>query len=223
VRPAALLFDFGGTLDARGVPWKERFASAFAAEGVAPAPAVFDRASNDADDALVGTLPRALGLAVTVERLAVGVAANLGVGEAGVAARAGARFLADARACLAESADLLARLAARHRIGVVSNFYGNLAAVLEEAGLAPHVSVAVDSEVVGATKPDAAIFRAALDALGLAVKDALFVGDSARRDMAGAKALGMPHVLLAANGGAAVCCPGDRVIPRLSALEELLA
>jgi hypothetical protein len=39
--------------------------------------------------------------------------------------------------------------------------------------------------------------------------------------MAGAKALGMPHVLLSA-GDASLCCPGDRAIARLAALEEIL-
>lgn len=221
MRYAAILFDFGGTLDACGVPWKERFASAFAAEGVTPPAAVFDRAFYDADDALVGAVP-GLGLVETVERLARGVAANLGVSDAALAPRCAARFVADARPCLAESANLLARLARTYRLGIVSNFYGNLDAVLEDSGLAPHVSACADSAVVGATKPDAAIFRAALEKLAVAPRDALFVGDSARRDMAGAKALGMPHVLLAANGSA-VCCPGDRIIPRLSSLLEILA
>jgi HAD superfamily hydrolase (TIGR01549 family) len=215
-----VLFDFGGTLDACGVPWKERFQAAFAAEGVAPEAERFDRAFYDADDALVGALPRTLGLAGTVSRVARGVAANLEAPEA-AAERAAGRFLRDARACVAESAVILARLAAKRPLGVVSNFYGNLEAVLEECGLAPYVSVAVDSEVVGSTKPDAAIFRAALEALGVAEKDALFVGDSPRRDMAGARALGMPHVLLSARD-AALCCPGDRAIARLAMLEEIL-
>jgi HAD superfamily hydrolase (TIGR01549 family) len=223
VRPAAILLDFGGTLDACGVPWKERFAAAFAEAGVAPPVAVFDRAFYDADDALVGAVPRELGFGATVERLARDVAARLGVADDGaVARRVAARFLDDARACLEESAGVLARLSARHRLGVVSNFYGNLDAVLAETGLLPHVTVAVDSAVVGATKPDAAIFRAALGPLGVPAAEALFVGDSARRDMAGAKALGMPHVLLAPEG-AAVCCAGDRVIARLAALEEIVS
>jgi FMN phosphatase YigB (HAD superfamily) len=221
MRPAAILFDFGGTLDACGVPWKERFASAFAAEGVALSEAVFDRAFYEADDALVGAVS-GLGLAATVERLAHGVAANLGIADGALASRVASRFVAAARACLAESADVLARLAPSYRLGVVSNFYGNLDVVLADTGLAPQLAAATDSAVVGASKPDAAIFRAALEKLAVAPQDALFVGDSARRDMAGAKALGMPHVLLAANGSA-VCCPGDRVIQRLSSLLEILS
>jgi len=221
VNPAAILFDFGGTLDACAVPWKERFAAAFAWERVAPAPAVFDRAFYDADDALVGRLSRRVGFAETVERLARGVAANLGVTDETMPARAALRFVGDARTALEESARVLEKLAPRYRLGVVSNFYGNLHAVLKDAGLAPYLSVAVDSEIAGATKPDPAIFRSALRALRLAPENVLLVGDSPRRDMAGAKAVGMPHVLLG-GVGAEVCCPGDRVIPRLPLLLELL-
>jgi FMN phosphatase YigB (HAD superfamily) len=218
VAPAVLLFDFGGTLDADGVPWKDRFSRLFAEEGGAAAD--FDRAFYDADDALVGAVPRDLSLTDTVELLARGLAEKLGRPEA--AARVAGRFLADARASLEVSGEILKRLHERYRLGIVSNFYGNLEAVCRETGLAPHLDVAVDSAVVGAEKPDPRIFEAALAAVRAAPAEALFVGDSLPRDMAGARALGMPHIWLSTGSGPA-CCPQDRVIGSVRELEEALS
>ena len=69
-----------------------------------------------------------------------------------------------ARAC-ATARRVLARLSRRHRLGVVSNFYGNLGAVCADAGLTALFDVIADSTAVGWTKPDPRIFRHALDAL----------------------------------------------------------
>ncbi len=220
-----LLFDFGGTLDAEGIPWKERFFRHCREEGIEVPRERFDPAFYTANDALVGRLPATLGLRETVERLAAGLAGTLGLADESVAARLAARFHAQASERLAESARLLERLARRYRIGIVSNFYGNLAAVCAETGLAPSLSVAVDSAVVGYTKPDRRIFEAALTPLRAHAGETVFVGDSAPRDMAGAREAGMRHVWLAAreaDGGARPCCPGDPMIRRLAEIEEIL-
>jgi putative hydrolase of the HAD superfamily len=220
VTAKALLFDFGGTLDADGLPWKDRFAAAWRDEVGAVEPARFDRAFYAADDALVGAVPRDLSLEETVRRLAAGLARELSA-DPDAAARAGARFLREAAPRLEASARLLSRLAERYRLGIVSNFYGNLAAVCAGAGLAPHLSVVVDSAVAGFEKPDPRIFRAALDALGASPEEAIFVGDSMPRDMEGARRLGMAHVWLA-PGKDRACCDGDAVIERLERLPEVI-
>src|SRR5262249_15398138 len=51
-----VLFDFGGTLDADGIPWKTRFFHLCRAEGLTADPERFDPAFYAADDALVGTI-----------------------------------------------------------------------------------------------------------------------------------------------------------------------
>ena len=51
-----LLFDFGGTLDAEGIPWKDRWVRLSREEGIdAPQPE-FDRAFYGATDVLEGTI-----------------------------------------------------------------------------------------------------------------------------------------------------------------------
>jgi FMN phosphatase YigB (HAD superfamily) len=218
--PRALLFDFGGTLDSDGVAWKDRFFALFSEEGSRMPAAEFDRAFYAADDALVGALPREMALGETVDRLATDVARALGLGK-DVGARVSGRFLEDARAKLSSNERLLERLSRRFRLGVVSNVYGNLAAVCSEAGIGRHLAAAVDSVDVGVLKPDRRIFQAALAALGETAENAVLVGDSLPRDMAGAREIGMRHVWLA-PGRNAGCCPGDPVIGRLEELDGVL-
>ncbi len=66
---------------------------------------------------------------------------------------------------------------------------------LTEFGLLPHAKVHVFSVAVGHRKPSPTIYRAALDGLGIAPADALFVGDRVREDVLGPQSLGMRGVL----------------------------
>ena len=224
-RPAAVLFDFGGTLDADGETWKARAFRLFREEGAPISPRTFAPAFYAADDALVGAVQPTLSLHETVHRLFRGVATRLALPQAdGIAPRLAARFLDDSYARLRANVPLLERLAAVYLMGIVSNFYGNLRGVCAEVGIERHFATLVDSTAVGCRKPEAAIFHHALRELGVPPAETLFVGDSRRRDMAGARALGMPHVWLA--GGDTIdegpCCPDDEVIRSLDELEGLL-
>ena len=219
---SVLLFDFGGTLDADALPWKERFRQLYRAQGVDPGDEVFDPIFYAADDALLGALSPGCGLRKTVERLAAGVSAGLKVSDRSVTARVGQEFLDASLARLAASGDVLARLRERYRLGLVSNFYGNLTAVCAEAGIVKLFDVVVDSTRVGFAKPDARIFRHATDALGVDPAEATFIGDSPARDMAGARGVGMRHVWLTGQKSPKPCCPGDRVIATLADLEHVL-
>lgn len=222
-KASVLLFDFGGTLDAEGIPWKTRFARIAREEGLEAEAAEFDRAFYAAADSMEGALPPETGFHGTVHRLAEGLAAGLEE-EPELLLKIGERFAQEASRQLAASAALLSKLSSRYRLGIVSNFYGNLDAVCRETGLARSIGVAVDSTRVGCKKPDPRIFQAALDALGAGPGQAVFVGDSMTRDMAGARAMGMRHVWLspeAAVGRGDGCCPGDPVIARLDEVLEL--
>ena len=55
-----MLLDFGGTLDADGIPWKERVRRLFRDEGLSVPAAELDSAFHAADDALVGAIPATL-------------------------------------------------------------------------------------------------------------------------------------------------------------------
>jgi HAD superfamily hydrolase (TIGR01509 family) len=77
---------------------------------------------------------------------------------------------------------------------MVSNFDHRLPAVLEALGLAPLLDVVVLPADAGAAKPDPRIFQLALARLGVAAAEALYVGDDAEDDVAGATAAGLRAV-----------------------------
>lgn len=188
-----------------------------------------------ADDSLMDRLPAQADLVATVGLLTESLDKELARREPAHTPgedrrqQVAVRFLADAEASFARNRALLGALAARYRLGIVSNFYGNLEAVCRGAGLAPYFAVMVDSRCVGAEKPDPAIFHAALKPLGALPETTLFVGDSLARDREGARRMGMDFIWIAtpeaqvAEARAAGRPPEHRCITRLGELAEILA
>jgi HAD superfamily hydrolase (TIGR01509 family) len=199
-----VLFDFGGTLDSDGLAWKERFHTLYGAEGLDLSAEAFAPAFYAADDALIGALAPTTGLKETVDALAANLEAELarqGAGQDGIdiarGRRVASRFLSEMSAVFARNRPVLEALRERYRLGVVSNFYGNLEAACDSAGLAPLFGVMADSQRVGAEKPEPAIFHAALSALNATPETTVMVGDSLRRDREGARRSGMRFIWIA--------------------------
>jgi putative hydrolase of the HAD superfamily len=86
------------------------------------------------------------------------------------------------------------------RIGLVTNFDGRIVPLLDALGLTSSFDALTLSSRVGAAKPDARIFGAALTALGVPPAAALHVGDSPEDDVAGARAAGLGAVLVDRDG-----------------------
>ena len=98
----------------------------------------------------------------------------------------GARLLDDA-------AETVAALAAKYRLGVVSNYpHGPVVgATLERFGMRHHFETIVVSSDTGWMKPHADCYAPALAALPAPPGRTLMVGDDLRNDVKGAKALGL--------------------------------
>lgn len=79
-------------------------------------------------------------------------------------------------------------------IGVCSNWGWELESFLAEVGLMELVDVAVTSARAGARKPHPMIFAHTVVALGVDVRDAVFVGDSWEPDVEGPSRVGMAAV-----------------------------
>lgn len=71
--------------------------------------------------------------------------------------------------------------------------------LLDRVGLLELLEVTIFSDEIGAPKPDPAVFRAALDGLGVSAADAVHVGDLRRSDIAGARAARMGSIRLRAR------------------------
>ncbi len=86
--------------------------------------------------------------------------------------------------------------AAGARLAIVSNAARHSERLLDTFGFRDRVSATALSWSVGVLKPDARIYRAALDALGVVPGEAAFVGDGRDRELQGARRLGLRTVLI---------------------------
>lgn len=123
-------------------------------------------------------------------------------------------FFASAAAWRADpdALPLLRRLRASGlRILVVSNFDARVRAVLTALELAPLINHVTISSEAGAAKPDPRIFATALAAADLVPDTVLHVGDTAREDLAAARAAGLEVVLIGGDELAAEAPDAARV------------
>jgi FMN phosphatase YigB (HAD superfamily) len=106
----------------------------------------------------------------------------------------GARLLDDAQ-------ETVAALAAKYRLGVVSNYpHGPVVeATLERFGMLQHFETVVVSSDTGWMKPHPGCYAPALAALPAPPGKTLMVGDDLRNDVKGAKALGLRTAWIAPN------------------------
>lgn len=81
-------------------------------------------------------------------------------------------------------------------VGLITNYDTRVYPVLDAVGLAPLLDSVSIPALVGAAKPEPAIFLRALDAHALEPQRAMFIGDELADDYAGAEAVGMLAVLL---------------------------
>jgi FMN phosphatase YigB (HAD superfamily) len=107
---------------------------------------------------------------------------------------------------------------------VASNWDCSLPRVLADARLLHMVDGVIASATVGAAKPDAPIFDAALELAGCDPAEAIHVGDSIEKDVAGATVAGIAPVLLARDSAtSANVPPGTPVVRSLMDLAAALA
>ena len=189
-----LLFDFGGTLDADGRPWARRFHDSYVRAGGQLDFSAFEPVYQASDHALAA-LPdiRRLGFRVAIEAQVRCLLPLLPDG-AQLGPRSQAMIEAvhqPALRIVARNRPILERLKKEYRLGIISNFTGNLAPCLDELGLSPLFDVASDSTILGIEKPDPRIFHATLDALHASPEAAWMVGDNFEADIRPAVRLGL--------------------------------
>jgi putative hydrolase of the HAD superfamily len=206
-RPAleAVVFDAGGTLVRLDYEW---MAATVTQSGTAIDAAAMRRAEvqgrrrYDASRPTGGTHDGPLGGAGDVRAYFGGTLEAAGVPADQVASRVEtflareqssglwSRAMEGARAAIDGVAEMGLRRA------VVSNSDGRAEWHLRHSGVHEGIEFVVDSKLVGVEKPDPAIFRIALDRLGVAADRALYVGDIRSVDEQGSRAAGMHFVLI---------------------------
>jgi FMN phosphatase YigB (HAD superfamily) len=209
----AILFDFGGTLD---FPkhWLDRFVEHYLAAGVRIKRMELELAFSAATHKAYAcsemlrhyNLSQLVGFLVELQFAHLGIQDTsapdmwaempAGCNITELKAQIRESFVAQSVVGFGLIRPVLESLAPRFKLGVVSNFYGNLERVIADAGLASAVSVTADSGRLGRYKPDPRIFAVALEQLDVAPHEAVMVGDSLGKDCAPAGAMGMTTIWL---------------------------
>ena len=111
-----------------------------------------------------------------------------------------------------------------YRLGLITVCSGDVPEVWPETPFADLFDSTVFSCSVGLRKPDPRIYRIACDQLGVAPGEAIFVGDGANDELAGAERVGLRAVLIHRNGEQP---PWDEVRewrgPRITGVPQVLS
>jgi putative hydrolase of the HAD superfamily len=202
-----IIFDYGGTLDSRGVHWseilwqgymqacvpidKETFRNAYV-EGeralsreriILPQDNFLDllRKKVELEISFLPTMPTDTTRATWIDQIA-SYCDNA------------------ARSCINEARPVLEKLHDCYPMMLVSNFYGNIDEVLRDYGIRHLFKGIIESAVVGIRKPNPTLFRLGVDALEMKPADVLVVGDSLRKDIEPAEQLGCHTLWLKGKG-----------------------
>lgn len=229
-----IIFDYGGTIDSRGVHWSEVIWDAYQHAGVPVDKQTFRDAYVEIERELARTrhiLPdhNFFDLLLIKMRLELQWLADQGKIDQSIVeskAQETARYCYDAaRECVEEARPVLEAIEAKKiPMVLVSNFYGNVEAVLKDFGLRHFFKEVVESAVVGVRKPDPAIFALGVEALHLPADEVLVVGDSYRKDILPARAIGCQTAWIKGKGWTADedAQTDDCIIPSLNAIPEMI-
>jgi len=121
-----------------------------------------------------------------------------------------------------EAAAVVRDLARDHRLALVTNGAPDVQREkLSRTALASFFEITVISAEIGAGKPDPRIFEAALTSLEIAPNDAVMIGDSLARDIAGAHAAGIRAIWIDRASRETVPAPAPVPEARITALREV--
>lgn len=177
-----LIFDYGGTIDSRGVHWSEIIYDGYLSAGLNVDKTEFRTSYVFAERELARnrhiypqhTFGDLMLIKIAIE---LGDLAARGIITPEDVERFTtpiARYCYEtARATVEESRPVLESLAEKYPMVLVSNFYGNIESVLRDFGIRHLFKGIIESAVVGVRKPDARIFS-----LGVTVLDASRCGYS---------------------------------------------
>lgn len=227
----AIIFDYGGTIDSRAEHWSEVIYRGWKEAGLEIDKATFrdcyvygERFLEAHPETILAThtyydtmLRKIRAELSHLESLTGSPLADL-ESCAEKAARYCDRFAAK---CVEEASPVLAAIAERFPMALVSNFYGNVDTVITAYGIRPFFRFVIDSTDVKVRKPDPRIFAIAIERFGLRPEEVLIVGDSLKNDILPGDALGCPTAWIKGKGWTD---KDDAVIhhPMIKTLPELL-
>lgn len=205
-----IIFDYGGTIDSNGMHWAEVIWKGYEVFRVPVAKDTFRDAYVYGERTLgknplvlphhtFGDMLR-LKVDLQIEWLTSGGYLPVGQASTGWKKEIAEWCYTYARQSIEAARPVLTALARRYPLVLVSNFYGNIEAVLKDFGLDGFFSAIIESAVVGVRKPDPAIFALGIQKLHLPAGEIAVIGDSYDKDIIPATALGCRTVWLKSVG-----------------------
>ena len=202
-----IIFDYGGTLDSRGVHWSEVLWEGYQQACVPIDRETFRNAYVEGERALAREriiLPQDNFHTLLRKKIALEIS-YLPEQPDDTTATKWVDQIANycdnaARACINEALPMLEKLHDRYPMMLVSNFYGNIDEVLRDYGIRHLFKGIIESAVVGVRKPNPTLFKLGVDALEMNPNEVLVVGDSLRKDILPAEALGCQTLWLKGKG-----------------------
>lgn len=205
-----VIFDYGGTIDSRGVHWSEIIWDGYRDASIPVGKEQFRECYVYAERELARTrhiLPQHnfFDLLLIKMRIELNYLRDNNFIPDEFPIEENARKIADycyrqAKNAIEEARPTLEFVGRRVPMVLVSNFYGNIETVLADFDLLKYFPKIIESAVVGIRKPDPRIFRLGVDALGLPPKEILVVGDSLKKDILPAESIGCRTAWLKGKG-----------------------
>lgn len=204
-----VIFDYGGTIDSRGVHWSEIIYDGYLNAGLNIDKGVFRDAYVYAERELAKVrhiLPEhnfydLLLIKMQIELSNLASSGVIAESDVEKYAQPIAQYCYEqAKQCIEEARPTLQALYERFPMVLVSNFYGNVEAVLSDFNLRHFFRAIVESAVVGVRKPDPKIFALGVEALGLQPSEVLVIGDSYKKDIVPAESLGCKVLWIKGKG-----------------------
>ncbi|MCX6163979.1 MAG: HAD family hydrolase [Ignavibacteriae bacterium] len=198
----AIIFDFGGTLDTNGVHWSVKFIEIYKKFGLKFTSEQYNNAYVKADKELKlisGSIDNYKKLLLEQINLHLKFINPEGYEEKKreeLAQEVINEIMIEVGFCLNESKKTFEVLKKYYKLGIVSNFYGNLERICEDIGFTKYLDVMIDSELARIEKPHPGIFSLALQKLEVKPENTFVVGDSYERDIVPSKILGCKTIWL---------------------------
>ncbi len=223
-----IIFDYGGTIDSRGVYWSWIIWDGYREAGVNVTLEQFREAYVFAECELARVrhvLPNDNFLDLLNKKMNIEFARLVEQGHTDCieqAERVAHYCYNRARECVEEARPVLEALSAKYPMMLVSNFYGNIDSVLRDFDLRKYFKGIIESSVVGIRKPNPTLFKLGIDALEMEAHEVMVVGDSLKKDIFPSEKLGCHTRWIKARGWT----DDEQTTTRpgiISSLEELMS
>ncbi len=191
-----IVFDYGGTLDTDGIHWSEKFWEAYQYFKVPVLKEDFRKAFVYSERKIPEIIKPDYSLIRTyrtqiTHQMEYFIKSGLLISESrDLVEKLSEYSYSSVIEQIPKTKQILGELKPTYKLGLVSNYYGNVKMVLTELGLASFFDSITDSADVGIRKPDKRIFQHTLEKLNAVPNETIVVGDSYKNDISPAKSIG---------------------------------